>query len=503
VLALPALLTALDIGALFLALPHLSADLGTTTVQQLWISDIYGFLIAGFLITMGTLGDRVGRRKLLLIGGAIFGVMSVLAAYSSSPEMLIATRALLGIAGATLMPSTLALISNMFHDVQQRSAAIGILYSCLMVGSALGPVVGGLMLARFWWGSVFLLGVPVMALLLVVGPMLLPEYRNPDAGRLDLISVVLSLAAILPIIYGIKELAVHGWSVPRFVTLVAGLVIGVLFVQRQRRLRDPLVDVSLFGQRSFTAVVTALLVAGAAMAGTFLLVSQYIQTVLDYSAPAAGLLLAPTGLSIAAGALAAPAIGKRLGVRNTIAGGLAVAALGYVLIIPASSSGGLVGVVIGLAVVHFCVGPLLALGTGLVIGAVPPERAGSAASISETSNYLGSTIGMAVLGTVAAAVYLQRMVDGVPADVPAGDARAAQETLAGAVDAAGRLAEPAASQLLRTARDAFTTGLNIAGVIGVVVFAVLVFVILAGLREPAKTGASAQEPEVRVPEPQD
>src|SRR5690242_6635957 len=212
VLALPTLLLSLDVSVLYLALPKLSASLGADSTQQLWILDIYSFMLAGFLVTMGTLGDRIGRRRLLLIGGTAFGAASVLAAYSTSPGMLIATRAVLGVAGATLAPSTMALIRNMFRDPRQMGVAIGVWFSCFMGGMALGPLVGGLLLDHFWWGSAFLLGVPVMLLLVAVGPWLLPEYRDENAGKLDLVSVALSLAAILPVIYGLKALARDGWK---------------------------------------------------------------------------------------------------------------------------------------------------------------------------------------------------------------------------------------------------------------------------------------------------
>jgi MFS transporter, DHA2 family, multidrug resistance protein len=246
------LLLSLDISVLYLALPQITADLHVSATQQLWVMDIYGFLIAGFLITMGTLGDRIGRRRLLMIGASAFGVASVLAAYSVNAEMLIATRALLGIAGATLMPSTLALITNMFRDEHQRGVAIAVWMCCFMGGMTIGPLIGGTLLENFWWGSAFLLGVPVMALLLGSAPLLLPEFRDPDAGRLDLTSVALSLATILPVIYGIKEFARQGWSPTNAAAVIVGLAFGFGFVRRQRRLPNPLLDLGLFRRGAFT-----------------------------------------------------------------------------------------------------------------------------------------------------------------------------------------------------------------------------------------------------------
>src|SRR5687768_5332864 len=253
VIALPCVLYSMDLTVLNLAVPHLSADLKPTSAQLLWILDIYGFLVAGSLITMGTLGDRIGRRRLLMIGAAAFGVASVIAAFANSAEMLIAARALLGVAGATLAPSTLSLIRNMFLDPNQRTFAIGVWVTSYSVGGAIGPLLGGILLEYFWWGSVFLLGVPVMLLLLVLGPVLLPEYRDPKAGRLDLLSAALSLAAVLSVIYGLKRIAEDGPGWLPVLSIVTGLGLGLLFLRRQRRLADPLIDLRLFRVPAFSA----------------------------------------------------------------------------------------------------------------------------------------------------------------------------------------------------------------------------------------------------------
>src|SRR5690348_11620005 len=261
VIALPCLLYSMDLTVLNLAVPSLTVDLKPTSTQLLWIIDIYGFLVAGSLITMGTLGDRIGRRRLLLIGAVAFGAASVLAAFSRSAATLIASRAVLGLAGATLAPSTMSLIRNMFLDPHQRSVAIGVWISSYSAGAVIGPPVGGLLLEHFWWGSVFLVSVPMMVLVLVLGPILLPEFRDPDAGRPDPLSAVMSVAAVLGVIYGLKQIAAHGLSVLPVLSIVAGLGVGALFVRRQRHLDDPLIDLRLFKAPAFSASLATYMLA--------------------------------------------------------------------------------------------------------------------------------------------------------------------------------------------------------------------------------------------------
>jgi MFS transporter, DHA2 family, multidrug resistance protein len=465
VLMLPTLLVAMDMTALLLALPRLSASLGATNIEQLWISDSYGFMVAGLVITMGALGDRIGRRRLLMIGGAAFAVLSVVAAFSVSPLMLIVVRALLGVAGATLAPSTLALITNMFRDERQRGQAIAIWATCQFTGGAIGPVLAGFLLEHFWWGSVFLAAVPAMALLLLAGPALLPEFRGVQAGRLDLASVGLSLAALLLLVYGIKQLTVESVPVGPAVALVAGAATGLLFVRRQLRLETPLLDLRLFRNRPFTAVLIGLVFAGIAMAGTSLLVTQYLQSVLGFSPVASAVLFAPMGLAVAVGTMAAPALARRMKQTTVIVGGLAVSALGCLLLVSVDGARTLPLVMIGIALLALGTGPLFALGTGLVVGSVAPERAGSAASMSETGNYLGSSLGFALLGVLAAVVYRDRM-------------HGRSDSLAGAVAASRHLPASQGAELLHTAREAFTASLHVTGVVAALIFAGLAVLIL-------------------------
>ncbi len=488
VLALPTLLLSLDVSVLYLALPHLAADLRPSGTQQLWIMDIYGFMLAGFLVTMGTLGDRIGRKRLLLVGAAAFGVASGVAAYATSPGMLIATRALLGVAGATLAPSTLALISNMFRDARQRGTAIAVWVSCFMGGTAIGPLVGGLLLERFWWGSAFLLGVPVMVLLLVTGPVLLPEYRNPQAGRLDLASVALSLAAILPVIYGLKELATNGVEPVPIAAVVAGVAVGGVFVRRQHTLPSPLLDLHLFANRSFSAALGVSLLVGATMGGAFLFVNQYLQLVVGLSPLRTGLWLVLPALAMIAASIVAPAIARQVRPGTVMAAGLAVAAVGLGLLGRAGGAGSLAVVVAGIAIAQVGVGPMVALGYGLVIGSAPPERAGSASAMGETSGELGIALGVATLGSLGTAVYRGQLAAHLPATVPAAAAQAVREGIAGAAAAAQHLPGQLGAALLDAARDAFTSGLHAVAGVGAVVFVALAILAASLLRHVPPTG---------------
>jgi DHA2 family multidrug resistance protein-like MFS transporter len=481
VLALPTLLLSLDMSVLHLAVPHLAADLRPSSTELLWIIDIYGFMIAGFLVTMGTLGDRIGRRKLLMIGGAAFGLASVGAAFATSPAMLIGARALLGVAGATLMPSTLALISNMFRDPRQRGTAIAVWMSCFMGGMVIGPVVGGLLLSVAWWGSVFLLGVPVMVLLLVTAPKLLPEYRDEHAGRLDLASVALSLGAILPVVFALKEIAKDGLSTGVAGVLLCGLVAGAVFARRQRRLANPMLDLALFRNRTFATALCIVLVGALTMGGVFLLVSQYLQMAEGLTAAQAGFALVPQAGAVVAGSMIAPRLARRFRPEFVLGFGMLVAAGGILLFTQIDSGNGLVLVVLGMSIAAFGMGPQGVLGTEMIIGSVPPQKAGAASAMSETCGEFGIAMGIALFGSIGTAVYRAEMPGHAPAE--------ARESLAGALSVND-------NTLLDTARDAFTSGLHTVSTIAagvVVVFAVAGMVFLRKKAAPAVEAAEEQE----------
>lgn len=492
VLALPTLLLALDLSVTFLAIPRLSEDLGASSVQQLWITDIYGFMVAGFLVTMGTLGDRIGRRRLLMIGGVAFGAASTLAAFSVSAPMLVIARAIMGVAGATLAPSTLALISNMFRDRRQFTRAISIWVSCFMGGAALGPVVSGALLEHFWWGSVFLIAVPVLIVMLIAAPLLLPEYRDSAAGRLDLTSVALSLLAILPIIYGVKELARNGAQLVPLASLVVGLAFAVVFVRRQKRLSSPLLDIRLFGNRSIGTTLVILMFSGSTQSGVMFLVTLYLQMVAKQPPLAAGLWMMPSSLAMVAGSLIAPALARMLRPGLVVAVSLAVAAVGYLLLVFVDDAAGLVLLVAGTVVFFLGIGPVSALSNDLVISSAPPEKAGSAASLSQTSSDFGIALGVAVFGTIGTAVYRDQLTGAIPAGVPAAAAQTAHESIAGAVQVASTLPARVGAQLLDVARATFMTGLHAAALVSAILVLLLGVLGALVLRQP-KHGTTTED----------
>ena len=486
VLALPTMLLSLDISVLFLALPHLSADLGANSTQQLWITDVYGFMTAGFLVTMGNLGDRVGRRRLLLIGGTLFAAASVFAAYAPSAEMLIVARALMGIAGATLLPSTLSLVAHMFTDPKQFGTAMAAWTAAFMAGVALGPVVGGAMLATAWWGSVFLLALPVMAVLLATAPKLLPEFRSPEAGRLDLVSVVLSLAAALPVIYGLKELARTGWAATSVLAVVVGVGFGVAFVRRQKTLASPLLDVRLFANPTFRAAVLIGLLVAVLQSGTGLLANLFLQVGEGLSPLEAGLWLVIPALALVLAITLTPKATRTFRPGYVLAAGMGIAVLGQLVLTQVGTGAGIAVLMVGLSVVYFGVGPVGAVVNQLAIGAAPPEKAGSAGALVGTGGEFGVAFGVAALGSIGTAVYTAQVE--VPTAVSGELAATAEESVSGAAAVAGQLSQPVAGDLLASAREAFTGGLSAVAAVSAVLFVGLAILAGRALRHEGPVG---------------
>ena len=482
VLVLAVLLVAVDATVLGLATPFLSEDLRPTSTQLLWIGDIYSFVIAGLLVSMGSLGDRIGRKRLLLAGAAVFGVVSVLTAYAHSPEAMIVWRALLGVAGATLMPSTLALIRNIFPDPKERSLAIGIWGAMASAGAALGPVVGGFLLEHFWWGSVFLINLPVMAVLVVVGAKLLPESRNPYPGPWDLPSVALSTVGMIAVVYGIKETAAHGPTLPAGVAAVLGVAAVTVFVRRQLRLDAPLLDMRLFANRGFSGAVLADLLTILGLAGLVFFLSQFLQMVQGRSPLQAGLAELPATVGSVVAGLLAGRVARRTSVRGAVSGGLAAVgvALGACVWLQATTGYWLLGAV--LLTVGVGAGLAFTVTADVILSSVPKEQAGSASAVSETAYELGSALGIALLGSVVTGFYRSFPT---PHGVDESTAEGARESLGEAVQRAHQLPPAEGAKLLDAASGTFTEGLRAGAGTGAVVLlgaAVLAWHLLRGQR---------------------
>ncbi len=493
VLALACVLYSMDLTVLHLAVPKISATLKPSSAELLWIIDIYGFLVASSLITMGTLGDRIGRRRLLLIGATAFGIVSLVAAFSVSPEMLIASRALMGVAGATLAPSTLSLIFNMFRDPRQRSIAIGLWISSFSAGGPIGSLLGGVLLEYFWWGSVFLLALPVMALMLVLGPRLLPEFRDPLAGRIDLRSAGMSLVAVLAVVYGVKQTAQDGFGSLPALSILAGLVVGFLFVRRQGRLADPLIDLRLFRTPTFNVSLATNVLAIFIAVGYFLFIAQYLQLVLGLSPLHAGLWSLPSAAGFIVGSNSAPRFVHRFRPAIVLGASLALAAIALALLTQVGASTGLLFVVTASVVISLALSPVFTLTTELIVGSAPPERAGAASGISETGAELGGALGIAILGSIGTAVYRSELTQHLPASVPPEAGQVARDTLGAAVGIAAQLPGQPGLALLNTARDAFVQGMHLAAAIAATVAIAAAIMALVLLRcEPARSEPERQ-----------
>ncbi|MEU2229407.1 MFS transporter [Streptomyces vietnamensis] len=461
VLMLPLLLVSMDVSVLYFAIPSIAADLRPGATQQLWILDMYGFVLAGLLVTMGSLGDRVGRRKLVLVGAALFGAASVAAAYAHSPGALIGARALLGVAGACLMPSTLALIRTLFQDPAQRAKAVTLWTTVMASGISLGPVVSGALLEHFWWGSVFLVNLPAMALLLVLAPLLVSESKEAAGGsRFDFVSAGLSLVALLPVIYGIKELAKGGWAPLPALAVAFGVLLGLVFVRRQLRLDEPMIDLRLVRTPAYGGSLLVNLLAMAATVGFAVFLTQYLQSVLGQSPLEAALWsLVPTGGVMVAAPVAA-VLAQRVDRAYVMGGGFVVSAAGFGWLVGVERGTPFWVVLVGSAVYAAGLVSAMTLANELALGAAPPERAGVAAAVLEAGSELGGALGMAVLGAVGAAVYTAAMPSSAPA--------AARETLGGALSASPGVVE--------AARDAFVEAMS-----GAAVGAALLMLLAAGL----------------------
>ena len=482
-LMFPVLLVAVDNTALTFALPAIARTLDTTGVQLLWIVDAYPLVLAGLLVAMGSLGDRIGRRRLLLVGSVGFAAVSAATAFAPTAEWLIAGRATLGFFGAMLMPSTLSLIRNIFPDPNRRRLAVAIWAAGFSGGAALGPIFGGWLVEHFWWGAILLVAVPIMLPLLVLGPQFIPESKDPRPGNVDVPSIVLSLLVMVPVVYGIKELATEGLSAFPASMIVFGIATGFVFVRRQRQLASPLLDISLFSNRVFSTAITANVLALFSFNGFILFLAQHLQLLEGMTPSGSGAAMVPALLAtVIAGLVAVPLV-RKVRPGFVVAGGLALSATGYGLASFGNHSSGPTLLLGALLILALGVGTAETISNDLILGAVPAEKSGAAAAISETGYEVGSLLGTAVLGSILTASYQHNLQ--LPAGVaqPAGsEAGRAGETLAGAMELAADLPAPLADALREAARTAFDSGVHITAGIALVLMAVAAAVAAVVLR---------------------
>jgi DHA2 family multidrug resistance protein-like MFS transporter len=466
VLMLPVLLTSIDNTVLSFALPQVSTALHPTGEQLLWLVDIYPLMLAGLLVAMGSLGDRIGRRRLLLIGAVGFGIASVCAAFSPSAEALFASRALLGVFGATLMPSTLSLIRNIFANGDDRRLAIATWAAMFAGGAALGPVVGGWLLEHLWWGSVFFINVPIIVGFLALAVFLLPESRDPSPGRVDVPSIGLSMTAMLPFVFGIKQLAEHGFSDLALTGFAVGMLSTVAFVRRQHRLVDPMIDMTLFSDRVFSGAIVANLLSLMGYAGFVFFAAQFLQLVAGLSPLAAATVLLPGLVVTVVAGFAAVRLVRFFPARALVSGSFGLSASGYAIAAflgtPTTWS-----IMIAFAVLGLGIGLAETLTNDLMLSSVPPYKAGAASAISETAYEVGAVLGTAVLGSILTATYRSHLT--VPAVAQWGDHDSSFETLGGTVAFAANYPNFVGQELMQSAHTAFDLAMQLTSAVAIVV----------------------------------
>ncbi|WP_237224204.1 MFS transporter [Rothia nasisuis] len=480
VLMLPVLLVSVDNTVLAFALPEISAQLSPSGTQLLWINDVYPLILSGLLIPAGSLGDRYGRRTMLLLGGLGFTVISAAAAFAPTAAWLIVARAGMGIFGAMLMPATLSIIRNMFADATERRTAIAIWASGFSAGAALGPILGGFLLEHFYWGSVFLMAVPVLLPLLVLGPWLIPNSKDPAPGAIDPLSILLIMATMTPFVYAIKHFAHEGFDLLTVLLLVIAASAGFIFTRRQLARANPMLDVRLFTNKQFTGAVLTNLMAIFSLVGFLYFASQHLQLVSGHSPFSAALLLLPGLVLTVIAGLVVVYIVKAVKPWIVISGALLMNAAAFALVFFTADSGSDTGVLVAFALLGVGIGFAETLTNDIILAAVPPHKAGAASAISETAYETGSVMGTAVLGSILNAAYVAHLV--IPAGISGQDAAAAAETLGAATEVAARTGGEEGAALLESAQHAFDSGVVYTSTIGIALMLVSAVMVARTLR---------------------
>ena len=459
-LALPALLIAVDIAVMGVALPSIARALDPSAAELLWIADSYNYLVACAMLTMGVVADRYGRRRTIVICAAVFAVASAAGAFAPTAAALIVARGVMGVAGAAIMPASMALIGGLFTEEKARVQAMGAYMTVFLGGMAVAPFIGGLLLEHFWWGSVFLVGVPVMLVTMVAVPLLLPEGRSAGAPRIDLVSAAQSVGALLGLVHGLKTAVNDGVGPTVWLGLVVGVVLAVCFVRRQGRLAEPLVDLTLLARPQVGRTLAALFLTALVMGGSSLFLGLYLQEVQGLTPLEAAWWTLPQIVLMIGACNTGPLLYRRFAAGPVVTAMLLVMACGFVLyaLAPVTWAGRPL-VAIGAALAAFGVGAAFPLLMDAVIRTSPPERAGAGAALAQVSNELGIALGLTLLGSLGTVVYRGLLGSSVGSDRPA-----AIGVVNGVQEATGR----GDVALLDAVRSAFTGAYNVVGLVGIV-----------------------------------
>lgn len=494
VLSAALLIVVIDVTVLHIAVPQIAADLDPSATSLLWIVDVYPLVVAPLLVASGTLGDRFGRKRMLILGLIVFCAASALAAFAWSPAVLIAARAVQGVGGAMIMPSTMSIIRVVFPDRHERVKAVGVWSAVLAGGAAAGPLVGGFLVEHFSWGTVFLINVPLLAIVLPFAVRMLPESRHSDPPPWDARSVALVTAGILLLAFGIKHGARHGFLDPQtVVALVVSLTTLTLFGRRQLSAPRPLLDLRLFSRPAFAVAVGSVLLVMFALIGLELFFAQYLQLVIGLGPLDASIRLLPLAFATLAGALVAAPVLRRFGNRIVTAGGLAASAAALVPMLLLDGSDRYLLLAVPFAVLGLALEMALIAANDTILSSVSADDAGQAAAIEETAYELGGGIGVAVLGGIGAAIFTSRLGD-VPGLSPA-DQEAASHSVTEAVSVAERLPAELGDRLLTAGFDAFLAGFHtvLLIAIGLTALSALVAAVLVPGRRSVATGAGGED----------
>jgi EmrB/QacA subfamily drug resistance transporter len=471
VLCLSLVLITLDNTVLNVALPTLVRDLHASTSQLQWIVDSYQLVFAGLLFSAGSMADRYGRKGTLQLGLVVFGVGTLAAAFAGNAGMLIATRAFMGIGGALIMPSTLSILGDVFPDPSERTRAIAIWAAMAAVGIALGPVLGGLLLAHFSWGSIFLVNVPIVVAALTGGAVLLPKSKDPAPGRMDLVGSALSIATLMALVFAVIEGPGKGWTSPTVLGVGgAGLALLAGFVAWESHSDHPMLDLALFRDRRFTGGAVTLTLLYFSGLGTYFLYTQHLQFVLGYSALRAGIYTVPFAITLVIFSLQTPRAVRRLGTGRVAGAGLLLLTVGTLFRSGADAHTGFWVLLVSLVIVAAGVGSTIAPSTTAIMSSLSPHQAGVGSAINDAARQVGAALGVAVLGSVWASSYSHSLAaPALRAAVAPGALQASRSSVGAAIAVAHTLPGASGSNLVSAAKEAFVHGSNVANIVAALV----------------------------------